>query len=99
MVMDYPVSFLSCRTDGHAWEPKQLIIVGTNMLERHLWCGKHGGWRIDRVDTSSGEVAHRKYVTPKEFHVRGQGRVRSTVFRKLLADREWNHAKMEGKAS
>lgn len=76
-----------------------MTIVGKNLLERHLFCAKHAGWRIDRVDTTTGEVAHRKYVTPKEFHVLGQGRIPATVFRKLIVEREWNRATVEGKAS
>lgn len=95
--MDYPVAYLACRSDGHAWDPKNLVIVARNTLERHLWCAKHGGWRIDQVDRETGYVVHRRYVAPKDYYTRGLGRVGAVVFRKLLVEREWNNARIEGK--
>lgn len=90
--MEYRADYLSCRSDGHAWEVKELRIVGRSILERHLWCAKHGGWRIDQVDRTNGEVTKRKYVTPKDYHLLGQGRHPASQFRKVLVDIEWKEA-------
>lgn len=95
--MDYPQGYLPCRSDGHGWKPKELVIVGRDTLERHLWCAGHEGWRIDRVDRTTGEVVHRRYVGPKDYYVRGAGqRIPSGVFRRTLVALEWDHAKVEG---